>query len=55
MNEEEKLYNVRYQAGTYSGVKEVWANDEASAIAQVKSWVHKTMSLSMYYESYRVE
>ena len=47
-------YTIRYQAGTYSGVRVVNANDEEEAIAKVKSKIRKDMSLPMYYESYKI-
>lgn len=47
-------FTVKYQAGSYSGTRSVNAEDEEHAIAQVKAWVHRTMSLSMYSESYRI-
>lgn len=47
-------FTVQYHAATYSGTKTVWADDEEHAIAKVKAWVHKEMSLSMYSESYKI-
>jgi hypothetical protein len=47
-------YTVKYHAGTYTGTRTVWADDEEHAIAIVKAWVHKTMTLSMYSESYKI-
>lgn len=47
-------FTVKYHAGTYSGTRSVSADDEEHAIAQVKAWVHRTMSLPMYSESYRI-
>ena len=47
-------FTVKYHAGTYPRTRSVSADDEEQAIAQVKAWVHRTMSLSMYSESYRI-
>lgn len=47
-------FTVKYHVGTYQGTKTVWAEDEKDAIAKVKAWVHKTMTLSMYSESYKI-
>lgn len=49
-------YTVKYQAGTYEGIKNVNAEDEDEdeAIAKVRAWVHKQMSIPMYYETYRI-
>jgi len=47
-------YTVAYQAGTYAGERTVQAEDSDHAIAIVKAWVRRQMSLPMYYESYRV-
>lgn len=47
-------YTVKYQAGTYSGTRTVTAEDSDEAKDKVKAWVHREMSLPMYYESYRI-
>ena len=47
-------YTVKYYAGTYSGKRTVTAEDEEDAIAQVRAWVRKTMTLSMYSDGYKV-
>lgn len=47
-------FTVKYHAGTYSGTKTVWADDEEEAIAKVKAWVHKQMTIPMYSESYKI-
>jgi len=46
-------FTVKYHAGTYSGTRTVWADDEEHAIAIVKAWVHKQMAIPMYSESYK--
>ncbi len=48
------LYSVRYQAGEYSGVRHVHAEDGEHAIAKVKSQVRRSMSLPMYSERYQL-
>lgn len=45
---------VKYQAGTYSGTRTVTAEDSEEAIAKVRSWVRKEMTLSMYSDSYKI-
>lgn len=47
-------YCVKYQAATYSGVRKVNAESESEAIAKVKAWVHREMTLPMYSESYKI-
>lgn len=47
-------YTVKYQAGTYSGTRTVNAEDSEEAIAKVRSWVRREMTLPMYSDSYRV-
>lgn len=47
-------YTVRYQAGTYSGERVVWAEDDEHAIAKVRAQVRREMSLPMYADSYRI-
>lgn len=47
-------YKVKYHAGTYSGVREVQAEDEEQAIAKVRAWVRKSMTLSMYSDGYKI-
>lgn len=49
-----KTYKVKYQASTYSGVREVLASDEESAIAKVRSMIRKQMTLPMYSDSYKI-
>lgn len=48
------VFTVRYHAATYSGTRTVHAEDEEHAIAKVRAEVHRSMSLPMYSESYRV-
>ena len=45
---------VKYHAGPYSGERTVEADDNEDALAQVKAWVHRNMTLAMYSESYKV-
>ena len=57
MNNEQQtqqLFIVKYQAATYSGTRKVWAEDEEEAINKVKAEIHRTMTLPMYSESYKV-
>lgn len=48
------VYCVKYYAGTYKGVRKVNADDEEDAIAQVRSWVRKQMTLPMYSDGYKI-
>lgn len=47
-------YKVEYYAGSYSGIKEVWADDEDEAIAKVKAWVRREMTLPIYADGYKI-
>ena len=47
-------YKVKYQAGPYSGVRRVNADDAEEAIARVRALVRMQMSLVMYSESYKI-
>lgn len=48
-------YCVKYQAGTYSGVKMVHdCEDRQEAIDKVKAWVRKQMTIPMYSETYKI-
>lgn len=47
-------YTVKYQAGTYSGTRTVSAEDKEEAIAKVRGWVRREMTLPMYSDSYKV-
>lgn len=51
---ENKTYKVKYYAGTYAGVKTVTAEDEEHAIAKVRAWVRREMTLPMYSDGYKV-
>lgn len=48
-------YTVRYTAGPYAGTRTVQADDSEQAIAKVRAWIHREMTLPMYADSYRVE
>ncbi len=48
-------FRIRYYAGPYSGTREVEAADSEIALATVRAWVHREMSLPMYSDSYSVE
>ena len=48
------MVKVKYRAGTYEGTREVDTDDEDIALAKVKAWVHKEMTLPMYSESYKI-
>ena len=47
-------YRVEYWLATYHGFREVNAEDAEIAVAKVKGWARRQMSLPMYYESYKV-
>jgi len=47
-------YTVKYQAGTYSGTRQVQADDEEQAIAIVRARIRKEMTLPMYSDSYKI-
>ena len=49
-----KNYKVKYHAGTYSGTREVRAEDGDEAIRKVRDQIRSQMSLSMYSDSYRI-
>jgi hypothetical protein len=49
------IYRIHYDAGTYSGTRDVEPEDSDQAKAKVRAWVHRTMTLTAYYESYRLE
>jgi hypothetical protein len=51
----EQRFTVRYQYGTYSGTRVVWAEDSERAIAAVKRELRPHMTLPMAHESYTVE
>lgn len=48
------LFTIKYQAGTYSGTRQVNAADEEEAIAKVRAKIRREMTLPMYSDSYRV-
>jgi hypothetical protein len=47
-------YTIQYYAGTYKGTHTVWADNEEEAIAKVRAWVRKEMTLPMYSDGYKV-
>lgn len=47
-------YTVKYYAGTYEGTRTVEAEDGNEAIAKVKAWVRKQMTLPMYSDGYKI-
>lgn len=47
-------YEVEYHAATYSGTRTVVADDSDAAIAMVRHWVRREMTLPMYSDSYKV-
>lgn len=47
-------YEIKYQAGPYEGTRFVFADDEDEAISKVKLQIRRQMTLSMYYDSYKV-
>lgn len=47
-------YIVHYYAGTYSGQRTVTAESEDEAIAKVRDFVRRTMSLPMYADGYKI-
>jgi hypothetical protein len=49
------VYKVTWYAGPYDGARVVDADDADHALAKVRAWVHKTMTLPMYAEGYGVE
>jgi hypothetical protein len=53
--EREQKYKVRYQYGTYSGERIVWAEDSEQAVAKVKRELRPHMTLPMAHEAYHVE
>ncbi len=48
-----QAFTIRYEAASYSGERTVEAEDQDQAIAMVRAWVRKQMTLPMYYESYK--
>ena len=47
-------YTIAYYAGTYEGRRSVEADDGDDAIAQVRAWVRRTMTLPTYADGYRI-
>lgn len=47
-------YIVHYYAGSYSGRRTVTAESEDEAIAKVRDFVRRTMSLPMYADGYKI-
>ncbi len=47
-------YTIEYQYATYSGTREVWADDEDEAIAKMWRSLRRDMTLGMAYQSARV-
>lgn len=45
---------VKYYAGTYGGVRTVEADDVEQAVAIVRAWVRREMTLPMYADGYKV-
>ncbi len=44
-------YIIRYYYGSYSGIREVYADDEETAIANMWRILRKDMTLPMAYQS----
>jgi len=47
-------YTIEYYAGPYEGRRTVEADGPEAAIAQVRAWVRRNMTLPMYADGYRV-
>lgn len=47
-------YTIKYYYGSYSGVREIYADDEESAISKMWRTLSKDMSLPMAYKSEKV-
>jgi len=47
-------YTVKYYAGTYSGTRTVNAEDGEEAIAKVRGWISREMTLPMYSDGYKI-
>lgn len=47
-------YTIAYYAGPYEGRRTVEADDVEQAIAIVRAWVRRRMSMPMYADGYRV-
>lgn len=55
MSDQEQKFIVRYQYGTYSGTRTLWADDAEQAVARVKRELRPYMTLTMAHEAYHVE
>lgn len=44
-------YIIRYYYGSYSGIREVYADDEDTAIAKMWRMLRRDMTLPMAYQS----
>lgn len=47
-------YVVEYVAGSYSGTREVTAEDEEQALAIVRQRIRREMTFPMYSDSYKI-
>jgi hypothetical protein len=47
-------YTIEYYAATYKGKRTVKAEDPEEAIAKVRAYVRKQMTLPMYSDGYKV-
>jgi len=54
MERKKAWFVVKYYAGSYKGTREVRAEDEDEAIAIVRAWVHRSTTMPMYAEGYKV-
>ena len=52
---DEQHWRVKYQYGTYSGERLVWAESREEAIASVKRMLAPHMTLPVAHESYHAE
>lgn len=48
------FFRVKYYAGTYSGIREVQAEDEEDALNAVRGWIRKTCTLPMYSSGVKI-
>lgn len=47
-------FKVKYYAGTYSGTRDVQAEDEEDALNAVRGWIRKTCTLPMYSSGVKI-
>jgi hypothetical protein len=47
-------YTIQYQAGPYSGTRDVIAEDDNEAVEKVRAKIREEMSISMYADSYKI-